>query len=109
MMMKFAVAVGVLSLCSAPAFANGTQPYSHDVTLFAYEKQVDNFCPAGTQPIRYNGVICCGEPTAYGYGDAPVVRHKPKATYTKAPSQSSNPKSPNYAPERIPMGKSPNS
>lgn len=108
-MMKITVAAMVLSVFSAPVFAGGTQPYQHGVTQFAYEKHVENYCPAGLQPIRYNGVICCGEPNATGYGDAPVVRRKP--VYTKAPSkspmQSTDPKAPGYAPERISMSKSP--
>ena len=103
-MFKFALAAVALTL-AGPAFAAETQPHDRTVKLFAYEQQVDNFCPAGTQPIRYNGVICCGVPNAFGYGDAPAGRPAPRAMA----AQSVDPKSPSYAPERIPMGKSPSS
>lgn len=94
-MTRFILAAAFCGLGTTAAMAGETQPYQHGVTLFAYEKQVDNYCPAGTQPLRYNGVICCGTPNASGYGEAPVVRKK---RYSAAKS---------YAP--IPMGKSPGS
>lgn len=96
-MMKAFVAALVLGAGASPVLAADTQPYSPSVTLFAYEKNVDNFCPAGTEPIRYNGVICCGVPTARGYGDAPILRRTAMAANT------TDPKSPNYQPEVISM------
>ncbi|WP_417248063.1 hypothetical protein [Celeribacter sp.] len=95
-MFKTALTVAGLTLLAAPALAGGTQPAQHGVELFAYEANVANYCPAGTQPVRYNGVVCCGTPTATGYVDAPVTRR-----YVA--------NAPVYAPERIPMGKSPDS
>ena len=106
-MMKVAVAVAAISVSALPALAADHQPYSHGVKLFAYEGGGEHFCPAGTQPIRYNGVICCGEPNAHGYRDAPVVYKKKH--YTPAKMNMTDPKSPSYAPERIPLGKSPDS
>ncbi|SFI51987.1 hypothetical protein [Celeribacter neptunius] len=100
-MMKAAFSAVVLMLGAAPVLAAETQPYDPSVKLFAYEKTVDNFCPAGTQPIRYNGIVCCGTPNATGYGDAPAVR---KRAYTAAAARNTtDPKSPNYVPETISM------
>ncbi|ALI56478.1 hypothetical protein [Celeribacter marinus] len=105
-MVKSAYALAALAIIATPVFAADYQPAQHGVTQFAYEQHVGNYCPAGLQPIRYNGIVCCGEPNATGYSEAPVVRrHAPVRTY----AQSTDPKSPAYTPERIPMGKSPNS
>ncbi|WP_123791250.1 hypothetical protein [Pacificibacter maritimus] len=95
-MKSFLAAVAMVGLSGA-AFADSTQAYSPSVTLFAYEKGVENFCPAGTQPIRYMGVVCCGVPNATGYSDAPVIHRK--VAQRMAPTYSA----------RIPLGKSPNS
>lgn len=100
-MLKTAITALIVTVGASPVLAAETQPYDPSVKLFAYEKQVDNFCPAGTQPIRYNGVICCGTPNATGYGDAPVVRRSYKAAPEMA--NTTNPKSPNYQPETISM------
>jgi len=97
MMLKSTLVALALATVSAPAFAGETQPYSPNVTLFGYEKNVENFCPSGTQPIRYNGVVCCGVPTATGYSDAPAVHRTVRRS------------APYYTPSQIPMGKSPNS
>ncbi len=99
-MVKSALTAAALVAFASPVLAADYQPAQRGVTQFAYEQNVGNYCPAGLQPIRYNGVVCCGQPNATGYSEAPVVR-----SY----AQSSDPKSPAYAPERIPMGKSPNS
>lgn len=98
-MFKSITIAGLFIAAASPVLASDTQAYQQGVTQFAYEKNVDNFCPAGLQPIRYNGVVCCGQPNATGYGDAPVVRRR--STYVA--------KSPSYAPDAIPMGKSPDS
>lgn len=100
-MLKTAITALIVTLGASPVLAAETQPYDPSVKLFAYEKQVDSFCPAGTQPIRYNGVICCGTPNATGYGDAPVVRRSYKAA--PAMANTTDPKSPNYQPETISM------
>lgn len=97
MILKSSLAALALVAMSAPAFSGEPQAYSPSVTLFAYEKNVENFCPTGTQPIRYNGVVCCGVPTATGYSDAPAVRRTVRRS------------APTYTPSQIPMGKSPNS
>ncbi|WP_152002195.1 MULTISPECIES: hypothetical protein [Roseobacteraceae] len=100
-MMKAALTAAVMTLGASPMFAADTQPYDPVVKHFAYEKNVENFCPAGTQPIRYNGVVCCGVPNATGYGDAPVSQRR----YVPAmATNTTDPKSPNYVPERISMG-----
>lgn len=93
MILKSTLVALALAVVVAPAFAAGNQPYSPSVTLFAYEKNVENYCPTGTQPIRYNGVVCCGVPTATGYSEAPVVRRT----------------APSYTPSQVPIGKSPHS
>jgi hypothetical protein len=97
MILKSTLVALALAAVSAPAFAGGSQPYSPSVTLFAYEKNVENFCPTGTQPIRYNGVVCCGVPTATGYSEAPVMRRTVRRS------------APSYTPSQIPLGKSPHS
>mgnify|MGYP005987000031 CR=1 FL=1 len=98
MILKSTLAALALSVVAAPAFSGETQGYSPSVTTFAYEKNVENFCPAGTQPIRYNGVVCCGTPTtSAGYSEAPVVRRVVRRA------------APKYVPAQIPLGKSPNS
>lgn len=97
-MWKSAIAALVVTLGASSVFAAETQPYDPSVKLFAYEKQVDNFCPSGTQPVRYNGIISCGIPNATGYGEAPVVRRSPAPT-----AQAAGPKSPIYQPDTIYM------
>lgn len=97
MVFKSVVAAAAILAGASPLFAGDTQPYQHGVTQFAYEQNVGNYCPAGLQPIRYNGVVCCGVPNATGYSEAPV-RHR----VTRSMPQT-------YAPERIPLGKSPGS
>ncbi|WP_417270233.1 hypothetical protein [Celeribacter sp.] len=105
-MVKSALAAAVLVAFASPVFAADYQPAQRGVTQFAYEQNVGNYCPAGLQPIRYNGVVCCGEPNATGYSEAPVVHRR---AVTRSYAQSTDPKSPGYVPERIPMGKSPDS
>ena len=90
----------VFACAASSAFAAGTQPHDPNVTLFAYEQATEHYCPAGTQPIRYNGVVCCGIPNATGYRDAPVVV-KRKQIYRKS--------TPTYSQSQIPLGKSPHS
>ena len=98
-MLKTAITALIVTLGASPVLAADTQPYDPSVKIFAYEKQVDNFCPAGTEPIRYNGGISCGTPNATGYGDAPVVRRSSKPTV----ANTIDPKSPNYQPDTISM------
>ena len=42
---------------SAPAVAGQNDAVSVFPVLAAH-----NYCPAGTQPVTYNGVVCCGVP-----------------------------------------------
>ncbi|WP_417262191.1 hypothetical protein [Celeribacter sp.] len=98
-MLKIAITALIVTLGASPVLAADRQPYDPSVKLFAYEKQVDNFCPAGTEPIRYNGGISCGTPNATGYGDAPVVRRSSTPTV----ANTTDPKSPNYQPDTISM------
>ncbi len=44
----------LLAMGGVPAQADGPKIYSY--------AGVDNYCPAGAQPITINGVICCGTP-----------------------------------------------
>jgi hypothetical protein len=44
---------------AASALADGHQP-----RLYPYNASA-NYCPAGTQPIVVNGVICCGTPNQH--------------------------------------------
>ncbi len=100
-MMKTAIAVLAVTLGAGSALAAETQPYDPSVKLYAYEGQVENFCPAGTQPVRYDGMISCGVPDATGYVDAPVVRRNYAAPV--AAVNTTSPKSPSYQPETISM------
>lgn len=94
-MFKITLAAAAFALAGAPVLAGDTQTHSRTVERFAYEANVENFCPAGLSPVRYNGVVCCGVPTATGYVDRAGASH--------AMSR------PTYAPQAIPMGKSPDS
>lgn len=98
MVLKSAILATIIGCATSPAFAEATQPYNPSVKLFAYEQAGENYCPAGTQPIRYNGVVCCGVPNATGYRDAPVVA---KRVYRQS--------KPTYSQSQIPLGKSPHS
>lgn len=56
-----------------PALADMSQPTQDMPSVWAYP-QAENYCPAGLQPVRLGGVVCCGKPTHTGYGDAPAAR-----------------------------------
>ncbi len=69
MRLLFIAALAGATLAAAPAMAwndNMTQPASNEIAVWAYPSQV-NYCPAGLQPVRIGGVICCGQPTHVGY------------------------------------------
>lgn len=52
-----------------------SQPTSNEIAIWAYPTKV-NYCPAGLQPVRVNGVVCCGKPTHTGYSEHRVRRHR---------------------------------
>lgn len=56
LVMGCAVAVGA-ALVSTVAVAGQNDP----VNVFPV-RTAHNYCPAGTQPVTYNGVVCCGVP-----------------------------------------------
>lgn len=89
-----AALIGAACLSAAPAFAWSEHPTARPefqpadpnrrVAIWAYPSSA-NYCPAGLQPVRIGGVICCGTPTHTGYRDHPVVAHRPAApAYTGA-------------------------
>jgi len=43
--------------------------------VYAYPT-THNYCPAGLRPVVMGGVVCCGTPTAAGYGDYSPVKHR---------------------------------
>ncbi|SLN50040.1 hypothetical protein AQS8620_02145 [Aquimixticola soesokkakensis] len=92
---KPVLVMACVATLGAPAFAQDmTQPYDPSVKTFAYEAGVENFCPAGLQPVRSFGSVACGTPNAFGYVDrsgsaavavAPVVMPATQS-YSFAPS-----------------------
>ncbi|AJE48255.1 hypothetical protein [Celeribacter indicus] len=100
-MFKVLFTLAAASLSALPALAAGTQPYAPGVTVFAYPA-AENFCPAGTQPVRHDGAISCGTANATGYGE-PAARAARRPAYA-APVTYTDPKSPHYMPDRIEMG-----
>ena len=73
------------AMFAAPALAwseNNTQPATNDMAVWAYPSKA-NYCPAGLQPVVVGGVVCCGQPTHYGYQSHPAPRrsYKPKQNY----------------------------
>ncbi|SPF78068.1 hypothetical protein [Pseudoprimorskyibacter insulae] len=95
----FAAAALALSANSALAWGDiymgdGTNnPNSGQI--YAYPTKA-NYCPAGLQPVVVGGVICCGTPTAPGYGDHTLA---PKAVYKKKTYSAPAPRI--YAPEGV--------
>ena len=87
--------LAVVSFASTANAGNMTQPATNGVSLFAYDG-VESYCPAGTQPVMWNGAVSCCKPNATGYQSHPVVVRKAR-TVRHVPQT------------RIPMGKSPNS
>lgn len=89
-------AIAVLAMSGGAMAGNMTQPASEGVSIWEY-KTSENNCPAGLQPIMFNGAVCCGEPNATGYSEAVApVRRARKVVRARYES-------------RIPMGKSPDS
>lgn len=43
---------------AAPSFAAGEDP----VVIYPYAT-TENYCPAGLQPVSYDGTVSCGKPT----------------------------------------------
>lgn len=76
-----------LAISATSAFAWGDM-YMGDGTNNPNSGQVyaypgENNCPTGMRPIVMGGVICCGTPTASGYGDyTPMPRTKKKRGHT---------------------------
>jgi hypothetical protein len=66
---------GAALLGAAPALAwsDGPmgQPATNEIAVWAYPS-AHNFCPAGLQPVTIGGVVCCGQPTHYGYSSHPA-------------------------------------
>lgn len=93
------IAAAALALSATSALAWGDM-YMGDGTnnpnsgqIYAYPTST-NYCPAGLRPVVVGGVICCGQPTAPGYGDYTPM---PKKVYKKAPAAKAAPRI--YAPE----------
>lgn len=93
-------AIVTLSLSASSALAWGDMYMGSDTAnnpnsgeIYAYPGA--NNCPAGLQPVVVGGAICCGTPTATGYGDYTPMPRKvvKKRHYSPAPRA--------YAPEGI--------
>ncbi|TNE65471.1 MAG: hypothetical protein EP336_12475 [Rhodobacteraceae bacterium] len=102
--MKNAVFAAIATLVAAPAFAQGTQPYSYTVPTVAYTGNSANYCPAGLQPVMGLDGISCGRPTMAGPAAAAP---RPMLAKPAAPVEASavTPTPPAaYEPDTIMMG-----
>jgi hypothetical protein len=103
--MKRSVLAAIATLVVAPAFAQGTQPYSYTVPTVAYTGASANYCPAGLQPVMGLDGISCGRPTMAGPAAAPrpmVPAHPAVPVETSAMTPPPPPAT--YAPDTIVIG-----
>lgn len=64
---KITAAAGVLALTASQAMAwgdmyMGDNAENNPNSMSPPAAHVQNFCPAGLQPVSVGGVICCGTP-----------------------------------------------
>ena len=75
MSLRLTLAAAALATAAVPAYAQ-----NYGARLYPYNAAA-NYCPAGTQPIVVNGIICCGTPNQHTSYSAMMQHPAPRSTY----------------------------